>query len=87
MLKKLNHSMLPSDDRFVRVTGEDGVCYHIVNRALCNRHISDLTEDGYSCQIVSREEVPPCRCCYFGATLSTYQDASWLDGQDTYFEA
>lgn len=85
MFKSLNHSTLPSDDRFIRVAGEDGVCYHVVNRALCSQHISNLVADGCTGRIVSREKVPPCRCCYFGTTLSTCQDASWLDGQDAYF--
>lgn len=84
-MKQLTFATLPARDRFLRVVGEDGAFYHVVDLALCKQHIDALTDDGYTCKIVPRKSVPPCRCCYFGASLVAYQDASWLRGETVYF--
>lgn len=87
MLKEFDLTNLPGSDRFIRILGEDGVCYHVIDKALCHDHMAGLAADGYQCKVVSRRAVPPCRFCYFGATRSSYRDASWLGGDTAYFDA
>jgi len=77
--------LVPDSYKFIEVKGDDGIFYDLIHADLVERHIEDLTDDGYEARVIERKEVPPCKCRNFGENLLTYQDAIIDGGNNFYF--
>ena len=83
---KINYSMknLPSDNRFIQVSGEDGIFYDCVRTFHVSDHVKLLKESGYLTELISRKSVPPCIFRDFTDGLKTYIESTWNNGTEFY---
>ncbi len=76
---------IPSDLRFIKVTGEDGTFYDLCRGFETGKHIDMLKNEGYTATIIRRKEVPPCQFRDFSDGLESYTDATWKNGSEFYW--
>lgn len=76
------------DKQFVKVTGEDGVFYDLVSRAMLDAHVKDLEAGGYKVSLADSDSVPPCIYRDFTATADfySYEEHAWENGTDFYLD-
>jgi hypothetical protein len=81
-----NYTMenLPGDNRFIQVSGEDGIFYDCVRTFQVSDHVKHLKDGGYLVELVSRKAVPPCIFRDLTGDLKTYIEATWNNGTDFY---
>ena len=75
---------VPSNARFVKVTGADGIFYDLINSQDVKKHIESLLTGGYEAVIAARGDVPPCTLRDFTDGLDSYQNISYNGGGNFY---
>lgn len=75
---------VPTNTSFIKVSGEDGVFYDLVNSYDSKKHIATLINDGYEAKIVSPKIVPSCIMRDFTDSLNKYVEVVFRGGGDFY---
>lgn len=75
---------IPSNLRFVKVTGEDGTFYDLVERYDIKEHVKNLTDGGYIAVAVPKTAVPDCIYRDFSNGLGSYTEGS-INGSETFY--
>ncbi|MFA7675364.1 MAG: hypothetical protein WCY38_04795 [Endomicrobiia bacterium] len=78
---------VPTGTSFIKVTGEDGVFYDLVNCNDSKEHRMHLIEEGYKAEVVPPKVVPSCIMRDFTDGLNSYVEVNFRDGGDFYHKA
>ena len=78
---------VPTATSFIKVTGEDGVFYDLVNVSDSTTHIQRLIKEGYDAKITFPKLVPSCIMRDFTDGLENYVDVMFRDGGSFYHKA
>ena len=73
-----------SRNRWVKVSGEDGIFYDYVMARNMNAHIAHLQAGGYDAEPVYVADVPPCIYRDFSMGEETYTEQVRHNGKDFY---
>ena len=72
-------------NKWIKVTGEDGTFYDYVMYKNRLSHLDFLREGGYSAEMVSPQDVPPCVYRDFSLGEYSYTEQRYHGGEQFYF--
>lgn len=75
---------VPAETSFIKVIGEDGAFYDLVNSRDAKAHKTRLINEGYIAKTVSPKMVPSCTLRDFTDSLNAYIEVAFKGGGDFY---